>query len=222
MTEPDPYAVIAKALRAQQGERDYGEVRSYAALGDSFTAGTGCEPGERWADQLAETLAIGVDGFTYRNLGVEGASSTEVLDQVGPAIQLEPDLVTVVCGVNDVLFSVRPDASRYARNLAGIVRRLRAALPAVRIVTATAPERWSFVELGPRTQARLERGTQRFNAVTRAVAASHGLLCLDVAQHPGLGESQNFIADGLHPSADGHRQAAAGFAWLLGLAARPA
>jgi lysophospholipase L1-like esterase len=221
MSAPDPYARIAMALRAHHGEREYGEVRSYAALGDSFTAGTGCEPGERWADRLAATLAIGADDFTYRNLAVEGANSTEVLDQLGPAIQLEPDLVTVVCGVNDVLFSVRPDASRYARNLAGIVRRLRAALPTVRIVTATAPERWSFVELGQRTQARLERGMRRFNGVTRAVATSHGLLCLDVAQHPGLGESDNFIADGLHPSVDGHRQAAAGFAWLLGLAARP-
>ena len=25
-------------------------VRSYVALGDSFTAGTGCEPGQCWAD----------------------------------------------------------------------------------------------------------------------------------------------------------------------------
>ena len=31
------------------------------------------------------------------------------------ALQLEPDLVTVVCGANDVLFSVRPDAEAYAR-----------------------------------------------------------------------------------------------------------
>jgi lysophospholipase L1-like esterase len=213
----DPYAVIARALRTGAGEREYGEIRSYAALGDSWTAGTGCRPGEPWADRLAATLGARSPGLTYRNLAVEGAKSSEVLDQLGPALQLEPDLVTVVCGVNDVLFSVRPDAARYARNLSGIVRRLRAALPAVRILTATAPERWEFLDLGPRTQARLERGTRRFNAVTRAIAETHGLGCLDAADHPGLLEPENFVADGLHPSAEGHRQTAAGFARLLGI-----
>ena len=71
---------------------------------------------------------------------------------------------------------------------------------------------WDFLELGPRTRARLERGIARFNAATRAVAADHGVPCLDVADHPGLAEPENFVADGLHPSALGHRQAAAGFA----------
>ena len=218
MSPADPYAVIAQVMRAHsEPEREPPAVRSYAALGDSFTAGTGCRPGERWADRLAASLGTGAPGFTYRNLAVEGASSTEVLDQLGPALQMEPDLVTVVCGVHDVLFSVRPDPARYARNLAGIVRRLRAALPAVRIATATAPEQWSFLELGPRTQARLERGTARFNAVTRTIAETHGLDLLEVADHPGLGEPANFVSDGLHPSADGHRQAAAGFARRLGI-----
>jgi lysophospholipase L1-like esterase len=209
----DPYAVIAGALRS----RDDSEVRSYVALGDSFTAGTGCKPGEPWADRLAATLMIRFPELTYRNLAVEGAKSSEVLDQVGPALQMEPDLVTVVCGVNDVLFSVRPDPALYARNLSGIIRRLREALPAVGILTATAPERWEFLDLGPRTQARLERGTRRFNSVTRTIAKSHGLGCLEAADHPGLAEADNFVADGLHPSAEGHRQAAAGFARLLGI-----
>jgi lysophospholipase L1-like esterase len=217
LTGADPYAVIARALRSQAGERESGEIHSYAALGDSFTAGTGCPPGEPWADRLAGTLRALSPGLTYCNFAVEGARSSEVLDQLGPALQLEPDLVTVVCGVNDVLFSVRPDAAAYARNLTGIVRRLRAALPAVRILTATAPEQWAFLELGPRTRARLERGTRRFNSITRGIARSHGLGCLEVADHPGLAEPENFVADGLHPSADGHRQAAAGFARLLGV-----
>ena len=53
--------------------------------------------------------------FVYRNLAVDGATSADVLDQLGEALQLEPDLVTVVCGANDVLFSVRPDLDAYAR-----------------------------------------------------------------------------------------------------------
>lgn len=218
MTGLDPFAEIARALAPDSTDPEPPPViRSYAALGDSFTAGTGSAPGECWADRLAAELAERRPGLVYRNLGVEGATSSQVLDQLGPALQLEPDLVTVVCGANDVLFSVRPDAHAYARRLSGIFRRLRAALPAVRLATATAPERWDFLDLGPRTRQRLERGIVRFNAATRAVADAHEIPYLEVAGHPGLGDAENFVADGLHPSAAGHQQAAVAFARLLGL-----
>jgi lysophospholipase L1-like esterase len=122
-----------------------------------------------------------------------------------------------VCGANDVLFSVRPDAETYGKRLAAIFRVLRSAVPGVRLVTATAPERWDFLGFGPRTRARLERGIVAFNETTRRTAAEHGALCLEVAGHPGLGRSENFVDDGLHPSAEGHDEAAAAFARLLEL-----
>ena len=197
-------------------------IRRYAALGDSFTAGTGCGPGESWADRLASILGNAVPGFVYRNLAVEGATSERVLEQLDPALELGPDLVTVVCGANDVLFSIRPDVSAYRRRLSALFSRLRRASSTLVVVTATAPERWDFLELGPRTWARLERGLVEFNRATRAVAADFDVPCLDVADHPGIAEPANFVADGLHPSARGHRQAAAGFAQLLGLDPKPA
>lgn len=218
MSEPDPYAVIAQVLDSSSPEPPEGRaIRSYAALGDSFTAGTGCEPGESWADRLAAHLAADRDDFTYKNFGVEGAGSDDVLAQLGPALQLEPDLVTVVCGVNDVLFSVRPDSHAYSRRLAGIFRRLREALPTVTIATATAPERWEFLETGPRTARRLERGIVRFNAATRTVAKANGVPCLEAAGHPGIDRPENFVSDGLHPSPQGHEQAALAFIELLDL-----
>jgi lysophospholipase L1-like esterase len=221
MTDADPFAVIASALGpGWRPEARKEAIRSYAALGDSFTAGTGCGPGECWADRLAARLSGITPDFVYRNLAMEGARSGAVLDQLGPALQLEPDLVTVVCGANDVLFSVRPDSHLYARRLAGIFRRLREALPTVRIATATAPERWDFLDLGPRTRERLKRGIVRFNSATRTVADAHGVPCLEVADHPGLGDAENFVADGLHPSPLGHEHAAAAFGRLLGLDTR--
>ncbi len=192
-------------------------MNSYVAMGDSFTAGTGCAHGRCWADQLAALLAHGRTAFVYRNLAVEGATSTEVLDQLPAAVTPAPDLVTVVCGANDVLFSVRPDAAAYARRLGSMFHVLRDAAPEVTIATATAPERWDFLEFGPRTRERLERGLVAFNEATRATASEHGALCLEVADHPGLGRAENFVADGLHPSAYGHDQAVAGFARLLEL-----
>lgn len=190
-------------------------LRLYVAIGDSFTAGTGCEPGPAWPERLAAALRDSSPGLELVNLAVHGATSAEVAEQVERAIELQPDLVTLVCGANDVLRSTRPDCAAYGRRLATMIGRLQARCPGVRVVTATAPGRWDFLPLGPRTKARVERGVEELNRVTRAVAAAHGVECLDVAGHDGLGLAENFARDGLHPSALGHTRAARGFAELI-------
>jgi lysophospholipase L1-like esterase len=83
------------------------------------------------------------------------------------------------------------------------------------IVTATAPDRWEFLSLGPRTQARFEAELHALNTATRAVASLYGAEVLDVAGHPGLSRQENFAGDGLHPSHLGHRRAADGFKALV-------
>ncbi|HEX2128825.1 MAG TPA: SGNH/GDSL hydrolase family protein [Solirubrobacterales bacterium] len=213
----DPLAEIARVLAAKHDSSPGNgtELALYVAIGDSFTAGTGCEPGEAWAERLAAGLRRRHRSLAFRNLAVEGATSAEVRDQLPEAIELEPDLVTVVCGANDVLLTTRPDIPAYARRLAAIIGRLRGANPGVRIVTATAPDRWDFLELRPRTRRRVEQGIGRLNRATRTVASSYGVPCLDVASHPALSVPENFAPDGLHPSAVGHARAARGFAALL-------
>jgi lysophospholipase L1-like esterase len=212
MSIEDPFAVIGRHLFPAGGRQP---VSCYVALGDSFTAGTGTADGERWPDRLAAGLRAANVDLAYRNLASEGATSAEVSSQVGPAIQLEPDLVTVVCGANDVLRRVRPDVRGYGVRFSRILARLQAALPEVAILTATSPESWRFLELGPRTRARVVAGLRDLNATTRAVAEQHGVPCLDVVDHPGLEDPSNFSGDGLHPSAAGHERAAREFARCL-------
>jgi lysophospholipase L1-like esterase len=180
----------------------------YAALGDSFTAGKGCAESARWTDRIAASLRELNPSLTYRNLGVDGADSAAVLLQVAEAIELRADLVTVICGANDVLLASRPDIGGYEARFDGILSRLRRELPGAAILTATAPESWHFMELRPRTQARLVRALAELNEVTRRVAARHGVPCLVVAGHPGLTDPANFSPDGLHPSVRGHQRAA--------------
>jgi phosphatidylinositol alpha 1,6-mannosyltransferase len=188
-------------------------MKTYVALGDSFTAGTGCAPGESWADILAEAIAGG-GGLIYENLAVHGATSADVRRQVSRAIGLEPDLVTVVCGTNDLLLR-SGDVDDYSRNLGSILHALTSSRPDAMIITATAPDRWEFLGLGPRTQARFEAELRALNTATRAVASLYGAEILDVAGHPGLSRQENFAGDGLHPSALGHQRAAEGFRALV-------
>jgi len=181
-------------------------VRAYAALGDSFTAGRDSIDAERWADLLAAGMRRVNPDLRYANLAVDGATSDEVLDrQVGPALALKPDLVSVICGANDVLLATRPDVSGYAERIDEIFRRLREGSPEGALVTATAPESWHFMEMRPRTERRLVKATTELNEVTRAAAERYDILCLPIAGHEALRDPDTFSADGLHPSSGGHR-----------------
>jgi lysophospholipase L1-like esterase len=190
-------------------------VSTYVALGDSFTAGQGSADGERWADRLAAGLRAVNPELTYCNLAVDGASSAAVLEQIPAALEFKPDLVTVICGANDVLLTSRPDIEGYERRFSEILVRLNDAVPEAAILTATAPESWHFMELRPRTKARLVKALSDLNSVTRTVAARHRVPCLNVAGHPGLTDRANFSADGLHPSAQGHERAVQEIAFSL-------
>jgi lysophospholipase L1-like esterase len=179
-------------------------VGCYVALGDSFTAGTDSEL--RWPDAVAEVLGVA----RYENLAWDGATSEDVeREQLEPALALGPDLVSLVCGANDVLYSVRPDPLAYARRLAGMFSRIREEAPEADVVTATYPDIGRFLELRERSRARVRRGISDFNEVCRSVAQKHGVLCLDWADHPETTRPDYRGEDGFHPSEEGHRRAAA-------------
>jgi lysophospholipase L1-like esterase len=193
-------------------------VTVYAALGDSFTAGL--VPGEpRWADEVARALGPGTH---YENLAWVGATSEDVeLNQLEHALGMGPDVVTIVCGANDVLENVRPDADEYARRLARMFTRLRREAPDAQVVTATYPDISRFLDLRPRTRVRVEKGMRRFNAACRAVARTHGVALLDGFDHPAASDRSTYADDGFHPSAEGHRRAAMEFLRALRARFRP-
>jgi lysophospholipase L1-like esterase len=178
----------------------------YVALGDSFTAGL--EPGQpRWPDELARAL-----GGRYVNLAAVGATSEAVeREQLERALELTPDVVTLVCGANDVLFDTRPDPDAYAARLSRMFARLRRELPQVQIVTATYPDISRFLELRPRTRARVEEGMELFNAALRKVACRHDVVLMESFDHPLAHARETYADDGFHPSPEGHRQAAREF-----------
>jgi lysophospholipase L1-like esterase len=191
-------------------------VTTYVAMGDSFTAGL--DPSApRWPDELARSL-----GARYVNLASVGATSEHVeRDQLGQALELSPDVVTLVCGANDVLLDTRPDPDAYAVRLSRMFARLRRELPEVMIMTATYPDISRFLELRPRTRVRVERGMRRFNDACRAVARRHQVVLLEGFDHPATERRGTFAADGFHPSEEGHRAAAREFLRALRKRLRP-
>lgn len=99
--------------------------KRYVALGDSFTEGVGDPDPTRpnglmgWADRVAHHLASQDPEFTYANLAIRGRKLPHIIDeQVEPALALEPDLISIHGGGNDVLrpkVDIDALAARYDR-----------------------------------------------------------------------------------------------------------
>ena len=112
----------------------------YVALGDSYTIGTGVSKAERWPDQLVARLAGNKPALELvANLGVNAYTSQDLIrDELPRLAELDPQFVTVLIGVNDVVRGV-PEAN-YAANVATILVELLARLPADRILCVATPD----------------------------------------------------------------------------------
>lgn len=181
------------------------KISRYVAMGDSFTAGTGEEDGPIWCELVARRLREANADLRFRNLAVNGATSADVAEQVTTALTYEPDLVTVICGMNDVLKSVRLDPEGFAMRLAATFDRLQAELPDAAILSATAPGNMAFNRpLRPRTKAHVINGVETLNRTIVMLAGERRIPTLRWAEHPALRDPENFGPDGLHPSGRGH------------------
>lgn len=183
-------------------------LRSYAALGDSYTAGLSCDE-RRWPDDLAAALGQARPGVAYDNLAEAGATSRRVAEtQIDRALALAPGLVTLVCGGNDVLLSLRPRVADYVDALSGMLARLERELPGCLVLTATTPDPSPFMGLRPRTRARLADAMAELNAATRRTAREHGIVCVELAGDGCARLRESFASDGLHASRTGHARTA--------------
>ena len=189
--------------------------RRYVALGDSTTEGLDDpRPGggyRGWADRLAECLAAEEPGLLYANLAVRGRRIPQVhAEQLGPALALEPDLVTVVAGLNDVLHR-RYDPAATADHLEAMLTELRSA--GATAATFTLPDLSPVVPVARIVRARLDA----YNAAMFDIGARTGAIVMDLASAPVTRDPRVFSVDRLHASALGHERIAAGMCEALGL-----
>jgi lysophospholipase L1-like esterase len=178
----------------------------YVALGDSFTEGVGDPDPARpnglrgWADRVAEVLAAqpGADDFGYANLAVRGRKLPAIIaEQVEPALALEPDLITIHGGGNDVL-RPRVDLDALATAYDGAVGRLVGSGARVVVFTIADP--------GINPVFRMIRGrTAVFNEWVREIADRHGATLVDMWRMRGWKVSEVMDEDRLHLNAVGHQ-----------------
>ncbi|WP_299537003.1 SGNH/GDSL hydrolase family protein [uncultured Streptomyces sp.] len=188
---------------------------SLVAIGDSFTEGMsdllpdGTYRG--WADILAARLATRTPGFRYANLAVRGKLISQIVtEQVDAAVALQPDVVTLVGGLNDTL---RPkcDMGMVTARLEEAVERLAPACKT--LVLMRSPGR-----NGPVMERFRPRMEELFTLVD-ALAARHDAVVVDLYGAPSLGDPRLWDFDRLHLTAEGHERVAEAVWQALGLPA---
>jgi lysophospholipase L1-like esterase len=154
-----------------------------------------------WADRLAEELAAGCEDFAYANLAVRGSLLGQILsEQVGPALALSPDLVTLSAGGNDMVFhSTDPD--KLADKLEVGVRALTAT--GATTVIFTGPD-WGSTPVLGRNRAKVAV----FNENVHAIASRYGAVTADLWSLRQLREPRMWDPDRLHLSPLGHHAVA--------------
>jgi lysophospholipase L1-like esterase len=179
----------------------------YVALGDSFTEGVGDPDADRpngvrgWADRVAEVLATRTDDFGYANLAIRGRTLRPIVhEQLEPALALEPDLVTIYAGGNDLL-RPRLDVDALAEVYDVAISRLVATGAMVGLFTAFDPGVG-----GP--FGRLRGRFAVYNEQVREIADRHSAIVIDAWRMRPDNPATVWAEDRLHLGPVGHQAVA--------------
>ena len=165
-----------------------------------------------WADRLAERLGAGRAGPALRQpRRSAGKLARQVrAEQLDAAVALEPDLASVLSGLNDMLRK-NVDVAAVAGEIEAMVVALRGI--GADVITVTFPDPVPVNPLASRAAARV----RRLNAMIRDLSAEHGAKLVDLEAHPVSSDRRLWDVDRLHANPEGHRRIALAAAEALGL-----
>ena len=176
----------------------------YVALGDSTGAGVGARAGG-YVVRLFKRIEEQRPGSKLNNLCVSGADTEDVVRaQLDRGVALNPDLVTVGIGINDIGHGLTLDqfSKNYERILSTLKEKTRA-----RIVVTNIPDISSAPRIPGPARNEYQRQIIQFSRRLEEIAARHGVMVFDIytitteelASHP-----EYFSSDGFHPSDAGY------------------
>lgn len=183
-------------------------AKRFVALGDSFTEGVG-DPdpnlpnGVRgWADRVAEQLCMSDSDWGYANLAIRGRKLGQIMaEQVDAAVALEPTLVTIYAGGNDILrtkINIDLLMEKYDDGIARL-----AATGAVLVMFT------GFDAVASPVFSKMRGRTAIYNELLRGIADKHGAIIVDYWRFDEYEDRRMWDTDRLHMSTAGHINMAA-------------
>ena len=190
-------------------------AQRFVAIGDSFTEGVGDIDPSRpndcrgWADRVAAQLVTNDDSWGYANLAIRGKKLQQVLDeQLDAAIALDPTLVTLYAGGNDIL---RPSV-----NIDGLMERYRAGVEKL-VATGARVVLFTGFDSAKAPLFRVTRGrTAIYNEHVRKISADLGTDLVDFWHMKRFQDWRYWDVDRLHLGIAGHTMMAKEVLAVLG------
>jgi lysophospholipase L1-like esterase len=187
----------------------------YVAIGDSTTEGLDDPDGRGgyrgWANRLAEQVTAAQGSLLYANLAVRGRLARQIREeQLERALEMRPDLATVVAGMNDL---VRPRFD--AEAVGDEVGRMQSTLVqgGATVLTFTLPDLGKVIPLARRLAPR----TVALNEALRSASSRSGAILVDLAAHSFASDPRLWSHDRFHANALGHERIAAALAHAIEL-----
>lgn len=176
----------------------------YLALGDSYTIGTGASDEAHNFPSIVARLLAQTTGrqVSLTNPAVNGFTTLELIAKELDRLNgLQPDVVTVLIGVNDLVQN--RSSEEYRASLVTIYDRISAFHVPAECVAAISIPNWSVVPAAAQYgEPRLIKAvTNDFNAAARNEACERGFTWVDITgvSTYRLGAPGWIAADGLHP-----------------------
>jgi lysophospholipase L1-like esterase len=184
-------------------------MTTFVALGDSITLGVGDPAPDRAWRGWAALLAEGLREPSLHNLARSGAQASDMeREQLPRALELRPDVASVIVGINDTL-RASFDPLRIGRAAEHTVGALCSA--GATVLTMRLPDPGLMLGLPSALARPLARRICAVNAVMDDLAERFGTLHFDAAGDPETYDRRMWSVDRLHPSERGHRLIACRF-----------
>jgi lysophospholipase L1-like esterase len=186
---------------------------TYVAIGASDAVGVGASnpQADGWVPRFGTRLGSNV---RLVNLGVSGSTLSQALDeQLGPAMDAQPDVVTVWLAVNDL--NARVPLDSYAADLDTLLGQLEGTQ--ARVLVGNVPDLATLAVYRGIDPAALNKEVDAWNAVIADTAARHGATLVDLHAHwrDVVDHPEYLSTDGFHPSSEGYQALADAFAGAL-------
>ncbi|NED96105.1 SGNH/GDSL hydrolase family protein [Phytoactinopolyspora alkaliphila] len=187
------------------------------SIGDSFTEGIGDERPDGtvrgWADLVATGLALDIgEPVEYANLAIRGKLMAQIVrEQLEPALALEPTVLTLNGGGNDML-RPRADVARICSLTEHVITRCHAVGVRPLILSGGNPAR--NLPMG----RRMQRLGDLLTTAVEELTIKHDVMFTNMWADAELTHAAYWCDDRLHLNAAGHHRVAAHVLQTLGAA----
>lgn len=182
-------------------------ITTYVSLGDSLTAGAGAfNYEETYPYLLAIKMTTADTNISLKNFSVSGYKTQDLIDELlEPAIKNNPDIVTLLIGVNDIHNHIGKE--KFKQNYQYILDRLTKETTA-KIYLINIPYIGSKTTIVPPLDYYFETETNEYNKIIKELSLQYNLKYIDLnspTKDLFKTDGSHYAADSFHPSAYGYQ-----------------